>query len=114
MNRPAGVILLLAAIPLAGCRPGAPRRPLQDRDPVFVIPAVKEVAQERPGRVEAAKVRRAVELLDSEDSAIRLSAEHALQELSGGLDFGYRFWADAEDRAEAVARWRTWAEARYE
>ena len=114
MKRTAGVILLIAAFGLAGCRPGASRQPLQDRDPVFVIPAVKGVAQERPGRVEPEKVRRAVELLDSEDSAIRLSAVYALQELSGGLDFGYRFWADADDRAESVARWRTWAETRYE
>ena len=106
------IALALAAVFLVGCRPGTPDRPLADRDPVFVIPAVKGVAEESPRSVAWSEVTRLVELLDSEDAAVRLASEQALRDLSGGRDFGYRFWADADDRAPAVARWREWAAGR--
>ena len=88
-----------------GCVP-SPDRPLRDRDPAFVIPAVKNVADEnRPERTE---VNRLVELLESEDAAVRLSAVQALRELSGQR-FGYDFWADPAARAPALRRWQMWA-----
>ena len=101
----AAALVVLAS--LAGCRPGAPDRPLQDTDPVFVIPAVKEVAQEDDER----DVPRLIELLSSEDAAVRAFTNESLRRVTG-QDFGFQFWADEPQRDAAVARWKRYAAAR--
>jgi hypothetical protein len=85
---------------------------LQDSDPIFVIPAATDVAESRGRRVDRTKVERLVELLDSEDAAVRLASIGALKELSGGEDFGYQFWLDEAQRIEATDRWKAWLAAR--
>ena len=92
---------------MAGCRPRAPRQPLLDTDPIFVIPAIRNVA-------DADRLRdapRLIELLESEDAAVRLAAINSLRDLTGE-DFGYHFWQRAGERGPAVDRWRQWAVAR--
>jgi hypothetical protein len=91
----------------SGCRPGPPRRPLQDTDPVFVIPAIKHTADAK----RTGDIPRLIDLLESEDSAVRLAAIQALEDLTGE-DHGYRPWATAQERAQAVARWRQWSAER--
>jgi hypothetical protein len=88
----------------AGCRPGAPRWPLGDDDPVFVIPAIKQTAQAERLR----DVPRLIELLDSEDSATRLYASQALRDLTGET-MGYQFWDTPARRKPAVDRWKRFA-----
>ena len=88
----------------AGCRPGPPERPLADRDPIFLIPAIKEVAEE--DRV--SRIPRLIELLESDDAAVRMASHQALQNITG-RDFGYRSWGSDESRNLAVRRWRRWA-----
>ena len=101
-------LLLLATLTLlsAGCRPSASRRPLLDRDPIFVIPAVEGVAN-GDRRATRTNVNQLINLLDSDDAAVRLTASEALQELSGE-DFGFRSWLGPKDRQPIIARWRQW------
>jgi hypothetical protein len=49
--------------------------------------------------------------LDDSDAVVRLSAHEELKKLTG-QDFGFVPWADASERAPAVARWRSWWEGR--
>ena len=107
---PAAVIVALvgcAGVAAAGCRPGPPRRPLQDRDPVFVIPAIKTASQDNDKQ----DVPRLIQLLSSDDAAIRAFADEGLRRLTGE-DFAYRFWANDTQRREAVGRWKIWAVSR--
>jgi hypothetical protein len=48
-----------------------------------------------------------IERLNDADAVVRLSAFEELRHLTG-QDFGYIPWADAAERAPAVARWRAW------
>jgi hypothetical protein len=52
-----------------------------------------------------------IERLDDPDAVVRLSAHEELRKRTG-QDFGYVPWADAAERAPAVARWREWWEGR--
>ncbi len=97
-------MLVVAA---SGCRPSASRRPLLDQDPVFVVPAVKEVAQQGPKRVSRGEARKLIDLLDNDDAVVRLSAGEALQELTG-RDFGFHSWLGPEERQPIIDRWRQW------
>ncbi len=102
----AALAVLCALVLAMACRPRAPRQPLMDNDPVFVNPAIKRSAQAERLR----DVPRLIELLDSDDSAIRLYASHALRDLTGE-SFGYQFWASAAQRQPAIDRWKRWAAA---
>lgn len=96
--------LLVVGMVVAGCRPRPPARPLQDRDPVFVIPAIIDTAERRQTR----RVHELVDLLESEDSAIRFFAIDALRQMTGE-DHGFLWWSgDEEQRQQAVERWRRW------
>lgn len=48
-----------------------------------------------------------IDHLDDPDAVVRLSAHEELRKRTG-QDFGYVPWADAAERAPAVARWRGW------
>ena len=98
-----GLLAVTCAI-AGGCRPTAPRRPLLDQDPIFVIPALKRTAESQRLR----DIPRLIELLDSEDAAIRLNAIQSLRSLTGET-FGYQFWDTDAQRRPAVARWRRYA-----
>ncbi len=52
-----------------------------------------------------------IEMLDSDDPAERMLAFRALERISDGLTFGYRY-ADPEwQRQESINRWVEWAES---
>lgn len=99
-----GVIGACVCLSMLGCRPRAPRQPLEDRDPIFLIPAIKQAAREE----RATEVPRLIQLLESEDAAIRLYAIGALRDLTD-RKLGYEFYEPREKRREAVERWRQWA-----
>jgi hypothetical protein len=104
-RRGAAAILGAAVIfqPLA-CRPGPPREPLKDNDPVFVIPAIKATAEDSRRN----EIPRLIELLDHEDSAVRLASFQALRDMTGQT-FDYEYWRAAEGRQESITKWRAWA-----
>ena len=97
---------VVVALMLAGCRPGPPRRPLQDTDPIFLIPAIRATADAEAYEA----IGRLIELLDSEDSAVRIYAIGALRDLTG-QELGFRSWAPQAERQAAIERWRSWAVA---
>jgi hypothetical protein len=49
--------------------------------------------------------------LNDKDPVVRLSAHERLKRRTG-QDFGYVPWADAQERAAAVARWQSWWQGR--
>ena len=103
--RLAPLLFLAAALVATGCRPGPSSRPLNDTDPIFVVPAVTDLADED---LTVAQTTRLAELLDDPDSAVRLAASQTLERRSGGENFGYRYWADDDDREASVRRWKDW------
>ena len=48
-----------------------------------------------------------IDRLEDPDSVVRLSAHEALKRRTG-QDFGYLAWGEPSERAQAVARWRSW------
>jgi hypothetical protein len=53
-----------------------------------------------------------IALLEDEDIGVRAAARQALVLLSGGEDFGPEADAAQQDRADALAKWRSWWERR--
>jgi hypothetical protein len=76
-------------------------------DPSVKIPAIQNAVREKDQRV----VPQLIKDLDSDDPAVRLYANHALETLTG-QNFGYRYFADDAERAVAVKRWQQWLAAR--
>ena len=88
---------------LAGCV--HPRGPVvvTDPDPSVKIPATARAVR----RHDLSAVPQLIQDLQSDDAAVRLYAQHALEQLTG-QDFGYRYY-DADDaRYAAVGRWQQW------
>jgi hypothetical protein len=48
-----------------------------------------------------------IQRLEDSDPVVRLAAHESLKERTG-QDFGYIPWADDQERAPAVARWKSW------
>jgi hypothetical protein len=92
--------LLLAA---ASC--AAPRPPLivTDPDPSVKIPAIQKAVREN----DRSAVPQLIKDLASDDPAVRLYANRALEQLTG-KSFGYRYFADEDQRDAAVKKWRQW------
>lgn len=111
MRLPAGLLLLLPLLGgltggLVGCVPKSVERPLTDRDPIFVIPAAVEAGKDSDPQ----QLSELVDLLDSTDAAIRLSAVEALRHRTG-KKFGYQFYDDEDERRDAVEQWRTYVDS---
>jgi hypothetical protein len=51
-----------------------------------------------------------VNRLEDEDPVVRLAAGEELRKRTGN-DFGFVAWASPEERAVAIARWRSWLKA---
>lgn len=48
-----------------------------------------------------------IDHLEDSDPVVRLSANEELRKRTG-KDFGFVAWADTQERAPAVAKWRAW------
>lgn len=98
--------LLIGIATFAG---GCAERPtagdLHSRDPAARILALRQIAAE--GRADGPTLSRMVEELDSGDAAVRFHAIRALEAVTRQT-LGYRWYADAAERREAVKAWRRW------
>jgi hypothetical protein len=97
----------LAAIALAfgvsAC--GGPRGPrtVNNADLLVKIPAIKASVQAQDFSAAAQLIKD----LESDDAAVRFYAIGGLQRLTG-QDFGYRYYAEETERAEAIGKWKAW------
>lgn len=94
---------------MVGCGGPAADRGLDARDPAPRIGAVVEAASASDAGVEP----RLVELLDSDDPAVRMLSIRALERRTGRT-LGYDHAAQPADRAEAIQAWRVFLAARGE
>jgi hypothetical protein len=77
------------------------------RDPSVKIPAIKIAARSDGDSA----IKQLVEDLDNDDPAVRFYAIHALEELTGET-FGYRYYDDDLERADALKLWQGWLASR--
>ncbi|HLL89112.1 MAG TPA: hypothetical protein VK324_07395 [Tepidisphaeraceae bacterium] len=96
---------LVACAVLAGCF-GRDAPSLVSDDPGLKIPAIKQAVQAK----DLTAAPQLVSDLESDDPAVRLYAIQGLRRLSGD-EFGYHYYADADARKPAVARWQAWLAA---
>ena len=96
-----GFSIILSLV--AAC--AAPRPPLvvSDPDPSVKIPAMEKAVRQR----DLGAVPQLIKDLASDDAAVRLFANHALEELTGQR-FGFEYFAGEDKREEAVKRWQQW------
>lgn len=94
-------------LPCWGCglAPHAFRK-FQPSAPLARARAVSSAQSVPDSRVVPALVAR----LEDEDPVVRLAATEELKKRTG-RDFGFVPWASPEDRARAVAQWRSWLTA---
>jgi hypothetical protein len=76
-------------------------------DPAVKIPAIQKAVRQR----DQSAVPQLVKDLDSDDPAVRMYANHGLQQLTG-QDFGYKYFDDDDQREAAAERWRQWLRER--
>ena len=88
-----------------GCTEPTGPRTVANEDLNIKVQAMRVAAEEK----DLTTAPQLVKDLESDDAAIRLYAIKALQKMSG-QNFGYVYYADAEKRRPAVARWRTWVQ----
>jgi hypothetical protein len=72
-------------------------------DPDRLVPAIKIGVRTKDPHI----IPYLVKDLDSDDPAIRMYSIDGLQRLTG-QDFGYVYFACADQRRAAVARWQEW------
>lgn len=96
----------MAILALGGCFPTL--------EPAFDSPAPSkrlDAIVDAAARDDRSTIPPLIEMLDSDDPAERMLAIRALERISGGETFGYRY-ADPEWlRQESVNRWAEWAES---
>jgi len=106
MKLGAGIALAIAALAVSGCFPTL--------EPAFDSPAPSkrlDAIVDAAAQDDRSTIPPLIEMLDSDDPAERMLAIRALERISGGLTFGYRY-ADPEWlRRESVNRWVDWAES---
>ena len=95
-------LAFLAISSVAGCGASVPPS-FDDPTPQARIGALERAASSG----DLSSVPRCVENLSSDDAAVRMAAAGALRRLTGET-LGYRFDAPANERAEAIGRWRDW------
>lgn len=105
-RRLTGSGLALAVLALAGCFPTL--------EPAFDSPAPSkrlDAIVDAAAQDDRSTIPPLIDMLDSDDPAERMLAIRALERISGGQTFGYRY-ADPEWlRRESVNRWVDWAES---
>ena len=106
-DRLAALVALATALsaPLCpGCAPSPSTLGFASDDPGAILPAIQKAAATR----DASAVPHLLDALRSDDPAVRLMAQDALQEITGtikGTDVGYRHFGPPAERAAAIDRW---------
>lgn len=108
IGRPTTIALLAAALlPCWGCglTPHAFRR-------LHPSPATEraQAVGSGPRQADPQVVPALVGRLEDDDPVVRMAAGEELRKRTG-QDFGFVAWASPEERAAAVARWRSWMKA---
>jgi hypothetical protein len=95
----------IATVVGSGCSSLSPRN---FRDMLHPAPVVRAGAvgmgDDQP---DAIAIPAWITRLDDKDAVVRMTANESLKKRSG-QDFGFVPWAEAEERAPAVAKWKTW------
>jgi hypothetical protein len=94
-----------AGIATGGCNEPAGPRTVASEDLNIKVQAIKAAA----ARGDFTAAPQLVKDLQSDDAAVRLYAIQGLREMAGE-EFGYRYYADVEQRRPALMRWREWLE----
>lgn len=97
------LLVVVAAMPLAGCSAPGPEKVVTNPDPAGKIPAYKEAVRAH----DCSAVRQMVKDLDSDDPAVRLFAIEGLRRLTGET-FDYKYYDDEHARRPALRRWQAW------
>jgi hypothetical protein len=94
---------------IAGCGALTPRnfRAMNNPAPVVRAGAVG-LGDDQPDSV---AIPAWIGRLDDKDPVVRLAANEGLKKRTG-QDFGFIPWAEAEERAPAVAQWKAWWQSR--
>ncbi len=87
-----------------GCSEPTGPRTVASEDLNIKIQAIRVAAEQN----DLTAAPQLVKDLESDDAAVRMYAIMGLQEMNGGKDFGYVYYADDEQRRPAVAKWREW------
>lgn len=102
-----GIVIAISlglSLLLPGCfTVPAPKRDIGSKELTAKIPAIKAKARQKDSQA----IAQLVEDLDSEDSAVRFYAIHALRDLTEE-DFGYKYYDDELERRPALEKWRDW------
>ncbi|MEW4570147.1 HEAT repeat domain-containing protein [Tautonia sp. JC769] len=98
------LIVGLSIAPIAGCRTGV-RDFAELNDPAPFVRARAAGLDESVGDAQA--IPALIAHLEDSDPVVRLSSHETLRQRTG-QDFGFVPYGTPEDRAAAVARWRSW------
>jgi len=85
---------------LATCRPSASTVAWEDRDPAYVLDAIRETRQAD----DRSRIRVLVDQLDNDDPAVRMLAINVLEDFTGET-YGYRYTQPRAERRAAIDRW---------
>jgi hypothetical protein len=88
---------------LAGCHEPAGPKVVSNPDSTVKIQAIKQAVAAQDRRQAADMVN----ALESDDPAVRMYAIEGLQRMCG-QDFGYRYYAEPDQRRPAVEKWKQW------
>ncbi|HMB96812.1 MAG TPA: hypothetical protein VKK61_12290 [Tepidisphaeraceae bacterium] len=86
-----------------GCSSGFGPRVVSNPDPAAKIPAIEASVAAK----DYSAVKQMVKDLESDDPAVRFYAINGLQRLTKET-FGYQYYANEEQRAPAVEKWKLW------
>lgn len=94
---------MIVGLFLAACQAPRPQLVVTDPDPAVKIPAIQKAVRQR----DTSAIPQLIKDLGSDDAAVRMYANHALEELTGQR-FGYRYFAGDDEREAAAQKWRQW------
>ncbi|MGD9692051.1 MAG: hypothetical protein AB7G17_04380 [Phycisphaerales bacterium] len=96
-------IALACCVTLAGCSLPPRDSGFQSRDPAARLDALRTAVAEN----DRSAVPHLISMLDSDDPALRMFAQHGLQRLTD-RSFGYDYAAPPEQRRRATDAWAAW------
>ncbi len=110
-----GIETLIRASAGAGlCLLGSSCAPKLTATPDSPVPSARmAAAEEAAARSDASAIPYLIEDLESDDPAVRFTAIHALESITGET-FGYRHFDPPWERSEAIERWEAaWKSGRW-
>ena len=100
MRASVAILAAIFASGLVSCGPSATEGGFDSANPAARMYAIEQAARQG----DRSAVRDIIELLDSDDPAVRLLAITTLERLTGQT-YGYRHYDSTPERREAIGRW---------